>query len=189
MEKLRLRVIKLLSRRPDIGQTTKADCGPKTCDYDNSYWPHIACTLVCYRTIKQTAQRIQDQEYKWGNECSPQWLTSSLQSSGGQDSSPVVRNLLSVKRPIAMLQPSMTLWWEWSCVSSRGYTLQQSVLCCTMMPCWGLLFLLLGHWASQVLQLVSGRATLALLAESKVHFLMHTCVVCYYCPKKWDIMW
>lgn len=31
---------------PDIGQTTKDGCGPKTCDYGDSHWPQVACTWL-----------------------------------------------------------------------------------------------------------------------------------------------
>lgn len=91
-----------LPKRPNTGQTMRADRGPKTCDYINSHWPQVACILVCYRTIKQAAQRIWDQGHKQGSGCSSQWL-SFLQRSGGQGSLPGVRNLPGGKSPGARL--------------------------------------------------------------------------------------
>lgn len=108
------------------------------------WWLTLApsCLYLVYcRIIKQVAERIWDQEYKWRNGCSPQWLTSFLQSFGGQGSFPVVRKLPDGKSPWARLQLSVILWWEWLHAFSRGYPLQHAVLYCSMMPCWGLLFI------------------------------------------------
>lgn len=172
------------SRRSDIGQTMKGDCGPKTWDYINhsinSHWPEVSC-LVCSRTIKYSVQRVWDQGHKWGSGYSFQW-PCFLHKSGGQGGPPRVRNLPSGKSPGARLATfcNTLLGVATSFLEGLPTTAGNSWL---LHWCHAEAFsVLLGFWAPQMWQLVSGRANSALLAESQTPVAVHTDIVCYYCP-------